>query len=244
MKKLSLSSIVDNFENELEDVVSRFVPSEQRASRITKIITAFQNNIQVADYYFDRIFPKQIANKSFPHWTPCHVAKRILELLDPSESSRILDVGSGCGKFCLIAGLTNSQGQFTGIEQREHLVRTAKEVKLDFNIKNVKFIHGNMSEIKWNDFDCFYFFNPFYEHIMNDSYFWIDETISLDKDNYDSYVRFVEEKLKTLKVGTKVVTYHGFGGAFPTEYTLITSESINGRFLEHSGLIDLWVKTR
>ncbi len=243
MKKLSLSSVVDDFENEIEEIIARLIPSEPRSSRIKKIISAYQANTQVADYYFDRIFPKKIANKSFPHWTPCHVAHRVLELLSPSENSRILDVGSGCGKFCLIAGLTNSKGHFTGIEQRQHLVTIAKEVKLEFEIKNVKFIHGNMSEVNWNDFDCFYFFNPFYEHIMNDSYFWVDETITLNKNHYDSYVQLVEEKLKTLKVGTRVVTYHGFGGAFPPEYTLLISEKINGRYSESFGLLDLWVKT-
>lgn len=244
MEKSYDLSLMDDLDDEIEEIISRLNPAEPRSSRIKKIIDDFNANNQIHDHYFDNIFPKHVANKSFPHWTPCQVAKRVLELFNPSETSQILDVGSGCGKFCLIAGLSNIRGHITGIEQREHLVKIAKEVKHDFNIRNVVFIHGNMSEVDWSDFDCFYLFNPFYEHIMNDNSFWIDQTIDIDRDNFDSYVHFVEAKLKTLKIGTRVVTYHGFGGKFPSEYSLIISEEIHGRFLGSSGFIELWVKTR
>ena len=51
-------------------------------------------------------------------------------------------------------------------------------------------------------------------------------------------VRLVEQVLRDAPIGTRVVTYHGFGGRIPRGYHLVTDERIGTDSLR------LWVKTR
>jgi len=46
-----------------------------------------------------------------------------------------------------------------------------------------------------------------------------------------------EQLLGRARVGTRVVTYHGFGGVMPDSYRLALRERC------YSGLLELWVKT-
>ena len=39
------------------------------------------------------------------HWTPVHVARRAAQFLVTGPETRVLDVGSGPGKFCLVGAL-------------------------------------------------------------------------------------------------------------------------------------------
>src|SRR4051812_35610539 len=93
------------------------------------------------------------------HWTPVEVAIRAAEFLADHNKTRILDVGSGCGKFCLVAALSCS-GQYIGVEQRPHLVETARKASNELRATHVTFIQDNMAELDWSFFDGFYFFNP------------------------------------------------------------------------------------
>ena len=241
-KMLCLSNIIDVFESEIDEIIAKITLDFDRPQMLQKIATDFKNHCPVADYYLDSLFPKEIAKKSFPHWTPCQVAIRAIELLNPNQNSRVLDIGSGCGKFCIIAGLS-SKGHFTGIEQRENLVSVAKVVKREFEIKNVTFIHGNITELDWSRYDCWYLFNPFYENVMKDESFWIDDSILIEESFFDTYVRLVEKNLKQARIGTRVVTYHGFGGVFPARYTNIVKEMITCSTYDRTGDLELWVKT-
>src|SRR5438309_796822 len=66
------------------------------------------------DIYFDRIYPEWARKLSRIHWTPIPVVRRAVELLTEGrelDPVRILDVGSGAGKFCLI-GAAISYAQF------------------------------------------------------------------------------------------------------------------------------------
>lgn len=242
IKQNSLALLNDQ-EDDLDDLVSQIVGTENKEIKIQRIKEEAKNKSRLSDHYFDSVFPKQIAKKSFPHWTPCEVARRAFELLCVSENSRVLDVGSGCGKFCILGGL-HSRAHFTGVELREGLVKVAKQVKRDFELNNVSFVNSNMSQLDWASFNCFYLFNPFYENLMKDSFFWIDKDIQVDPQLFGAYTRIVEDKLNKIDVGSRVVTYHGFGGTFPESFTNIISESIASGFTGRSGKIELWVKTR
>src|SRR4051812_11609675 len=82
----------------------------------------------VDDAYFDRIYPDWAQRMSRLHWTPVPVALRAAQLLTENHSSgaRVLDLGSGAGKFCLV-GASTYGGDFFGIEQRSHLVNLSKK---------------------------------------------------------------------------------------------------------------------
>lgn len=234
--ELSLATM-EEVDREIEELIFNLRPREERSVQINKIRDNFRSKLPVSDYAMDYIFPPEIAKKSHPHWTPTEVASRALELLNTTEESKVLDIGSGCGKFCIIAGLS-SKGHFTGIEQRKNLVEVADQITKEFEIQNVSFIHGDMLDIDWALFDSLYLFNPFYEHVMSDPIYWIDDTIPKNQKTFDRYVQSVQTKLKSVKLGTKVVTYHGFGGRLPSEYACLSSEKVC------TGNLDLWIKEK
>lgn len=237
VEKDSLISSIEDVDREIEEIIFRLRPMEERSVRLKKISDNLRSNQPVSDYDMDHVFPPEIAKKSHPHWTPTGVAARAVELLSITEGSNVLDVGSGCGKFCILAGLS-SKGNFTGIELRKNLVEVAKQVAAEFQITNVSFLHGNMLDLNWSLFNCIYLFNPFYENVMSDPCYWIDDKLPIDKKTFVHYVHSVQKKLKTAKVGTKVVTYHGFGGRFPFEYNCLAKEQA------FTGNLELWIKVK
>jgi predicted RNA methylase len=236
-QRIQKTSLFSDLDKEIDDLILRFCPRENRSKIILNLITSRADATELTDYHLDSVFPEQISRKSHPHWTPVKVASRATELLSITKLSKVLDVGSGCGKFCIVASL-KSEGFFLGIEQRGNLVKAARKVAKELHLENVSFIKGNMMDIDWTQFNSIYLFNPFFENVMKDSSFWIDTTIDLNKHLYNLYIRTVEEKLSKQEVGTRVVTYHGFGGMFPKSYDLILKEPI------YSGHLELWVKLR
>ncbi|MBK9736331.1 MAG: hypothetical protein IPO92_15780 [Saprospiraceae bacterium] len=60
--------------------------------------------------------------KEFKHtFTPVDVSILAARYLATNEDSKILDIGSGAGKFCLI-GSACSEGTFTGVEQTKEIL--------------------------------------------------------------------------------------------------------------------------
>jgi len=187
----------------------------------------------VADEQFDLIYPSSVSRLSQDHWTPVEVAMSAANLLVTNVSDRVLDVGSGCGKFCTVAALT-AGAQFVGIEQRAHLLSVARDVSRKLRVPNAKFKYGNMVNLDWSEYDAFYFFNPFYENQFKLAK--IDDTVSVSREKFNLYVETVILKLREVKVNTRVVTYHGFGGIMPGCFEL-DQVKVAG-----SHQLDLWIK--
>jgi predicted RNA methylase len=206
----------------------------RKTERLATIAKDLQGGRKVTDFRFDQVFPPEIRKLSETHWSPVEVAIRAAELLASHDRTRILDVGSGCGKFCLVASLS-CPGQYVGVEQRLQLVEVARKAGAELNAKNAAFIQDNMTDLDWSFFDGFYFFNPFYEHKVKE--IRIDTTLSYSQDKFVRYVETVRSKLKSARLGTKVVTYHGFGGDMPPGYQCLQKEPIATSYIE------LWVKT-
>ncbi|HEU5291666.1 MAG TPA: methyltransferase domain-containing protein [Cyclobacteriaceae bacterium] len=141
-------------------------------------------NVEMADDDFNSIYPERIRVLAYKHWTPVSVARISSEFLVDRPGTRVLDIGSGVGKFCLV-GAVNTKGHFTGVEQRPELVRISQELSTSFRIRNIKFIDANITSIKFNDYDAFYFFNPFFENV--DMHNRIDDTVKLDVQLYDAF---------------------------------------------------------
>jgi SAM-dependent methyltransferase len=174
-------------------------------------------NQQVEDHEFDRIYPKNIRKHSKNHFTPVMIAREAARFLSADGSVRVLDVGSGAGKFCSVASAC-SKAHYTGVEQRISLHRVAQSVVEKYSLDRVEFIHANILEFSFRSFDAIYFFNSFQENIspmdkMNDE-------IELDRKFYKLYGSYLKEQLEGMLAGTRLVTYHGFLQEIPSSFQL------------------------
>ena len=188
------------------------------------------------DRDFDRLLPESLRGKAEVHFTPVSVARRAAEWLVDRPCAWILDVGSAVGKFCLTGARQNPDATFVGIERRRYLVHVANALAKELALPNATFIHGDAVQLDWSVFDGFYLFNPFAEH-LRDTTPSLDSTIELDPAFFLHYVHFVRARLAEARLGTRVVTYHGFGAPPPTGYTRFGCEEIG------TGELELWVRT-
>ncbi|MEP7195416.1 MAG: methyltransferase domain-containing protein [Saprospiraceae bacterium] len=195
------------------------------------IFKYIRSDLNVADKDFDKIYPKRIQKISNMHFTPVQVAKFSASYLAEEKGTKILDIGSGAGKFCMI-GSACTEGDFVGIEQRKSLCTIAKKVSKRYNLKNVEFINANITDICFKNYDAFYFFNSFQE---NNSFSGaIDNKIILNRELFIKYTNYVKEQLDSMPKGTKLVTYYSFLKEIPDNYKMKISA------LEHK--LKFWEK--
>ena len=175
------------------------------------------------DFAFDLYLPASLRAVSDVHWTPVDVCRRAAELLRDAGARRVLDVGAGAGKFCVLGALTTSL-DFTGVEQRAGLVAVAQRVARFLRVApRARFVHGVFQDVALADFDALYFFNPFGESLLEGGD-PIDTGVELTRARYDRDVACVEDALARMGEGTLVLTYHGFGGHLPDAYELLRDE--------------------
>jgi len=174
-----------------------------------------KSGIEVEDSVFDAIYPETVQELAEIHFTPIAVSQEAARFLADKPNTRILDIGSGAGKFCLV-GAACTQGHFTGVEQRENLCAISRELSNHYRLRNVEFIHANITDIRFKDFDAFYFFNSFFENICASG--MMDDTIPLDIQLYVKYAVYVKEQLDEMPVGTKLVTYFTYLENIPVSY--------------------------
>jgi hypothetical protein len=75
-----------------------------------------------------------------------------------------------------------------------------------------------------------YLFNPFYEHV--DDTIHIDNALDFKFASFVEYVLHVQQKLKGLSPGARVVTLNGFGGDIPRCFRALMKEEIGGLSVE------------
>lgn len=189
-------------------------------------------NINVKDDEFNVIYPERIRKLAKRHWTPIAIAKIAAQFLADKPGVKVLDIGSGAGKFCM-AGAAFTKGVFTGIEQREYFYQLSNRLKQSYRLLNVNFIHSNITEINFKDYDAFYFFNSFFENI--DRTAMVDDTVESDIKLYNLYSKYVREQLSEMPIGTRLVTYWSDLKEVPQGY------KIHSTCLE--GLLKMWEKT-
>ena len=147
--------------------------------------------------------------------------------------ARVLDIGCGPGKFCLV-GSAVTDGQFTGVEQRGELVLVAREAAAKLQMERVEFLHANITDVAFNGYGAFYIFNPFEENLFQGRK--IGSDVPLSPTLFKRYARYVAKELGGRPIGTRVVTYMGYGDEVPSCYTCESA-----RFDED---LKLWIKTR
>lgn len=184
-----------------------------------------------SDARLHHLYPEPIQLLAEKHWTPLRISRLSVQFLASHSGARILDIGSGVGKFCLAGAYYTPYASFFGVEQRKHLVGHAEAARERLGLKNVHFFHRNLTQLDFRQFDHFYFFNSFYENLEGTEK--IDDTIRCDPYLYGYYSRSLFRKLREMPVGTRLVTYHCLEVNLPG-YQLME---------EHAGtLLKFWMK--
>ena len=200
------------------------------------IRSALADHAMIPDSMFDAVFPLELRARSTVHWTPVDVALRAAQLLalrlPAPDTFRVLDVGAGVGKTCLIGALATSF-EWWGIERDPDQVAAARHAACLLGIGSPeRFMLGDAWSVDWSQFDAFYFFNPFHE--------------APDESRGSPFVRYARVKtqidrakhlLANARAGTRVVTYHGYGDELPDRYELVVREEA------HTDALELWVLT-
>ncbi|HVW27406.1 MAG TPA: methyltransferase domain-containing protein [Polyangiaceae bacterium] len=191
----------------------------------------------LSDPDFDRLYPEKIQVASWRFWTPIHVAYRAAEVLESLGAARVLDVGSGPGKFCIIGGMVAPNVTFVGVEHRGHLVATAREVASRLDVSNVHFAVGDATAAALNRFDAYYLYNPFGENLFQRED-WLDADVELSFRRYVHDRHRMRAALAQARVGTIVITYHGPGMTMPSGYERLFADPIG------SDSLCVWQKKR
>ena len=189
----------------------------------------------VGDQAFDQIYEDRWRRASSCYWTPVAVAMRASAWFEEHGGRRVLDIGSGAGKACIVGALC-SRLTFVGIEQREELVSVAQRAAVALGVADrASFVRGTIASFDTSPFDCIYLFNPFAENLFFED-LWLDDTVELSESRFRSDVRTVEQILDASPTGTKLVTYHGFGGRIPDGFAPMRSAAMGDDWLR------LWEK--
>ena len=203
-------------------------PVEEMPSfRGSTLATAIDN---MTDGQIDALLPPVMRLVSPMYWTPVRVARRAAQIFDDLEVTRVLDVGSGPGKFCVVAGARVPRISFVGIEHRTHLVAAARSLAAKVGTANVTFEHGDATNLPDTGFDGFYVFNSFAENGFS-AHNQLDQTVELSRVRLVGDVMRVERWLATRPVGTVLLTYHGLGGPIPSSYECVHVEAAGTAWL-------------
>jgi cyclopropane fatty-acyl-phospholipid synthase-like methyltransferase len=163
------------------------------------------------------------------------VAARAAKMLVEAGATRILDVGSGVGKFSLV-GARCTNATFVGVECRGDLVEVARDAAAKLGVTRATFVHADVSNFAFEGFDGVYLYNPFFEHVSRGLRL-IDRTIERSRATYRQLVRTTLTKLGALSAPGAVVTFHGLGGRVsPDAFEFLGEEAAGNDWLE------LWVK--
>jgi SAM-dependent methyltransferase len=187
-----------------------------------------------SDDEFNCLYPPSIQAFARKHWTPLNVARRVANFLAADYNVRILDIGSGVGKFCLAAAHYKPKAVYYGVEQRRNLIDHAETAREILQIENATFIHGNFTQLDFKNFDHFYFFNSFYENLAGTEK--IDESIDYSGELYNYYSHYLYRQLEEKPEGTRVATFHSLEDEMPKNYYEVGSEFDN--------LLKFWIKVK
>lgn len=185
-----------------------------------------------SDEQFDQLYPLPIQSMTSLHWSPLNIAKKAAHYLAADYNARILDIGSGVGKFCLAAAYYKPKAFYYGVEQRKSLVRCAEIANDVLLFQNVSFFHGNFTVLDFRNYDHFYFYNSFYENLIGADR--IDNSILYTAELYNYYNRYLYRQLERKPIGTKIATFHSLEDEIPPCYRSEASEFDN--------LLKFWIK--
>lgn len=175
-----------------------------------------------SDIVFNKLYTPQIRSLADRHWTSLEVAEKAAHFLTMDGNVKVLDIGSGVGKFCLAAAYYKSNAFFYGVEQRASLVEESNRVNETLQLQNVQFIHQNILETNFALYNHFYFYNAFHENLSEDDK--IDDAVAYSKELYHNYSRYVFRQLEKKPSGTRLATYFSSELEVPSSFIEVYSE--------------------
>lgn len=185
-----------------------------------------------SDIQFNQVYPISIQKLAEKHWTALAVAKKTAGFLAAEKNVKILDIGSGVGKFCLSAAYYKPEASYFGIEQRRKLFCYAEAARETLHMTNVAFIEGNFTQVDFKKYDHFYFYNSFYENLPGTNK--IDDSIEYSPELFNYYNRYLLKQLEQKPAGTRLATYHSLEDEIPKTYKEVSSDM--------NGLLKFWIK--
>ncbi|MGZ3449451.1 MAG: methyltransferase domain-containing protein [Polyangiales bacterium] len=171
------------------------------------------------DRSLDALYPAAIREAAERSWTKVPVARRAAEAFVEQGATRVLDVGAGCGKFCIAAAMSCRSLELVGWERDPHLVEIATSVAATLGVPNARFVAGDASRVSWGEFEGIYLFRPFDDEELEE-------------------IQRIERSLEEARLGMVVVTFNRFGGRVPIGWELAREERVDWTWLR------TWVKRR
>jgi len=197
----------------------------------TVVRAALREHIRIPDAVFDQLYPDHVRRLSAVHWTPIAAALRAAELLAPRCDARVLDIGAGAGKLCCV-GAAAYAGSWHGIERDPDLVAVAVQTAHMLDVSpHASFRAGDALAVDWRGFTGIYLFNPFESQRFGGGFARV-----AGGAGHGEQIAATQARLTSLLPGTRVVTFHGFGGDMPPEFALAGLEHVEG------GRLALWIK--
>lgn len=160
------------------------------------------------------------------------IAKKAAGFLAAEEGKKILDIGSGVGKFTLIGAHYYPRSFFYGVEQRSELHQYALAAKEYTGTENATFINLNFTQVNIAAYDHFYFYNAFFENLVTNDR--IDHRIEYSTSLYQYYSRFLYRELDRKPAGTRLVTFHSSEDEIPPSYQVVDASA--------DFLLKMWMK--
>ena len=161
--------------------------------RLENIYESLTGNTLKSIEEFDTLLKADYQSMSNMCWTKTDICKHVAEFLT-GQNGKILDVGSGVGKFCITGGYIHSNHQFVGVEQKKNYIEDAEKIVTMYGLTNVKFIHGDFKDLDLSEYGGIYLFNPF---VMS----------HVDSELSRRYPQILYNLLETMKSGSRLVTY-------------------------------------
>ncbi len=164
------------------------------------------------------------------YWSSiCDIRKSVRFLSKNKPDAKILDIGSGIGKFCIIGAYLNPEAKFIGIELDPSRIEVANLCKNKLGLTNVDFIQGDFTKLQYTDSlkhcDGIYIFNPFdmgktfYENQI-DKYRRILRKKRIDISKYEERSQiYFNQYLERMPSKTKLVA-NCVGSKIPPEYKM------------------------
>lgn len=192
---------------------------------LADVARAVRRGEPVADELFDALLPDGARDLAGMFWTPVEVALKAAAWLDEEKVATVLDVGSGVGKFCVLAALAG-KAHFTGVEHRKRLVPLATRLAAELGVADrVRFVEGTLGETAMPKAGAYYFYNPFGENVYGPEDH-LDEDVLLTPARYAKDISAALALLEAAAPGTVLVTYNGFGAHAPPSYRPLRWETV------------------
>ena len=181
---------------------------------------------------FNQLYPLSVRELDRYHWTPLSLAKKAAAFLTPQKGVRVLDIGSGVGKFCLAAACYFPDAFYYGVEQRKWLCDYAEAAREQLCLENVRFVHGNFTQLDLRNFDSFYFYNSFYENLSGINK--IDDSIEYSVELYNYYSLYLFKQLMQKPKGTRLCTLCSSEDEVPSDFHVVGTDM--------NDLLKFWIK--